>query len=294
MASAQVFTGHTAELLRAGLPPLIESIGQRGFDSALVKSLHQICGAEHAAVYALTADNLMGVTTASIDGSSENYRKLDRYLGAGLWRRDPTFAEARARLADAERATVRTDIRALRDETLREDVYGRRGIKDRVLICARTKGAMIGLALSSSDADFSASDHLASVEENAPLLFAVLAKHMALAQGTVDVSFALTSLDEIEACISAQMPSMPRREAEVCSRTIYGVTSLGIGLDLGISVETVMTYRKRAYGRLGIATQRELFLWYLDAWSRWPGRTIRTAQAPGGRDGSSRQLALMN
>ena len=37
----------------------------------------------------------------------------------------------------------------------------------------------------------------------------------------------------------------------------------GIGLDLEIVPETVITYKKRAFQRLGIATRHELLLLYL-------------------------------
>ena len=39
---------------------------------------------------------------------------------------------------------------------------------------------------------------------------------------------------------------------------MLGMTSEAIGLKLGISVNTVLTYRKRAYGRLRISCQNEL------------------------------------
>ena len=47
------------------------------------------------------------------------------------------------------------------------------------------------------------------------------------------------------------------------ARILYGLSAAGIAVDLGIGIESVTTYRKRAYRRLGIATQRELLVWYL-------------------------------
>jgi DNA-binding CsgD family transcriptional regulator len=45
----------------------------------------------------------------------------------------------------------------------------------------------------------------------------------------------------------------------VLARALAGLTSAGIALDLRISLNTVLTYRKRAYGRLGVSSQAELF-----------------------------------
>ena len=53
-------------------------------------------------------------------------------------------------------------------------------------------------------------------------------------------------------------PNIPQREAEVCTAIMLGMTSEAIALKLGISVNTVLTYRKRAYNRLNISCQNEL------------------------------------
>jgi DNA-binding CsgD family transcriptional regulator len=49
------------------------------------------------------------------------------------------------------------------------------------------------------------------------------------------------------------------REVEVCARSLIGMTAEATALDLGIGVTSVATYRKRAYQRLGITSQAELF-----------------------------------
>jgi len=49
------------------------------------------------------------------------------------------------------------------------------------------------------------------------------------------------------------------RELDVCARVLVGYSSEAIALDLGIGESSVATYRKRAYGKLGISSQNELF-----------------------------------
>jgi len=58
---------------------------------------------------------------------------------------------------------------------------------------------------------------------------------------------------------------LTQREADVCAAIALGYTTLGIGLNLGISVNTVATHRKRAYAKLGISCQNELFARYFDS-----------------------------
>ena len=67
----------------------------------------------------------------------------------------------------------------------------------------------------------------------------------------------------------APFDRLTSREREVCERIVLGYTSIGIGLDLDIAFSSVLTYRKRAYAKLGIGTQNELFALCLDA-SRRP------------------------
>ena len=52
---------------------------------------------------------------------------------------------------------------------------------------------------------------------------------------------------------------MHRREAEVVSRIVMGMRTEAIGAELGIKAATVITFRKRAYAKLGVARQAELF-----------------------------------
>jgi DNA-binding CsgD family transcriptional regulator len=274
MSLPQIVSRQSSPSLRGDLSALIASIGEPNFDSCLVELLNKVCGAEHACLFLISADKLTGWGTASIDGAQQNYQQMSIYVNEGLWRHDPTFGQARAELDAKGLATVRTDISQLEDDKLRDYIYGRRGIRDRVVMCGRSGEAVMALTMCSSDTGFFTSDNMRHIESMSDTLFALLAKHIDVSRKGSDASLALTTLDEIEMCISEQMPVMPRREAEVCSRAIYGISSLGISLELGISQETVMTYRKRAYSRLGIATQRELFLWYLKLWSAWRGRTI--------------------
>ncbi len=55
------------------------------------------------------------------------------------------------------------------------------------------------------------------------------------------------------------------RERQVCERLLLGYTSVGIGLDLNIAQSSVVTYRRRAYEKLDISTQNELFTLCLTA-----------------------------
>jgi len=55
---------------------------------------------------------------------------------------------------------------------------------------------------------------------------------------------------------------LSRREAEICSRIALGYSALAISLHFNISTNTIATHRKRAYAKLNISSQNELFSRY--------------------------------
>lgn len=55
------------------------------------------------------------------------------------------------------------------------------------------------------------------------------------------------------------------REAMVCTGILTGHTSESIGINLQISINSVLTYRKRLYQKLAISSQNELFITFIGA-----------------------------
>lgn len=92
------------------------------------------------------------------------------------------------------------------------------------------------------------------IAESADLLVAFLARH-----APVDVSGSASGLRErFERCLGEGDHGLTPREAQVCAAIAVGMTSEAIALTLDISINTVLTFRKRAYARLGICSQNEL------------------------------------
>ncbi|MDH7971912.1 helix-turn-helix transcriptional regulator [Sphingomonas sp. AR_OL41] len=63
---------------------------------------------------------------------------------------------------------------------------------------------------------------------------------------------------ELEARFTLGFPALTPRETQVCARAAIGVSIEGAALDLGIGISSVLTYRKRAYRRLGVTSAYEL------------------------------------
>jgi DNA-binding CsgD family transcriptional regulator len=72
----------------------------------------------------------------------------------------------------------------------------------------------------------------------------------------------------------AEPYALSQREAQVCAGIILGYTTLGISLNFGISMNTVATHRKRAYRKLGICSQNELFSRYFEVVNQHPAQPV--------------------
>jgi DNA-binding CsgD family transcriptional regulator len=92
----------------------------------------------------------------------------------------------------------------------------------------------------------------ARLQTIAPAIGASVARHF---QQIATPDQNLAALFATRAPLSALTP----REQDVCRRILTGLSSEAISQALGISLHSTLTYRKRAYERLGISSQNELF-----------------------------------
>ncbi|CAH1654358.1 MAG: helix-turn-helix transcriptional regulator [Chelatococcus sp.] len=88
-------------------------------------------------------------------------------------------------------------------------------------------------------------------------LAAIVERHVELVRSRSSVA----SVSEIKR-IFMQTPlekPLSEREGEVCARVVAGYSNEAISLDLSVSMHSVVTYRRRAYQKLNVTSQSELF-----------------------------------
>lgn len=259
----------------AALATLVDAIGEDRFGPALARFLNELCGADHFAAFRLGHDEVGEVAACCVEPARTARDRVDAYVHRGWWKRDPAMTEARRCLGAAQPSIIHVDFSDDGYAAVRSSIF--HDVRDRLLLCGHGPNADFGLSIVRTDplAPF-AGEAVEKVAHSAQLLMAALGKHADIRQTRPNVAQALTELAEIESCIVATS-ALPRREAEVSARILYGMSSVGIALDLCVSEETVKTYRKRAYQRLAIGSERELLTWYLACWSRWRGHRYELA-----------------
>lgn len=251
------------------LPALVNAIGENGFGPVLAHYLNDLCGAYHFAAFRFEKDELRLVAACCVEPERTARDRVDSYVSKGWWKLDPAMNEVQRGAGVHGPKIIKVDFSDSSYAAVRTSVYP--DVGDRLLLCGHGPHADFGLSLVRADTQTPfAFDAIEKIANSAELLMAVLSKHAHLRHSRPSVTQAITNLPEIENCV-VSIGALPRREAEVCSRILYGMSSVGISLDLHVSEETVKTYRKRAYQRLAIGCERELLAWYLAHWSQLRG-----------------------
>jgi DNA-binding CsgD family transcriptional regulator len=256
----------------------IAAIGTDTFGSELDTLVDRICGVDFCACYRIDEDSV-DVVALSDPNRFESAARIDSYAHDKLWETDPALSQAYHQLASNNLAHARLRRSDISDGRLRDVVYTH--LVDRLLICH--KGTMGVFAMSLLRWRGSLPFQLGEIDAllaSSPVIMALVDRHFVYSGKRHQPTDAFLSLQLAERCFEAQT-DMPARECEVCARIVFGQSLPAIASDLRISVDTVKSYVKRAYQRLGIASQRDLMVAYLQHWSAWlpggkqPRRAVR-------------------
>jgi hypothetical protein len=239
--------------VRAYIQRLIQVVGTPRFEAEFVKAMSETTRSEHATAYAFSPNAPPRLLLAASNGPLPAAKmRAAKYL-AQYWRQDPASMFDDAGHSDAK--AVRTLPQDIDDSLYRHDCYTSLRITDRFTLmqCNGHQTYRVNLYRSGRSGRFAQSD-VDNIMNSADLLVSLLVKHAAsnLPNGRRPAP------ELFEDRLRLIEPNMPTREAEVCAAIMSGMTSEAIALHLGISVNTVLTYRKRAYGRLKISCQNEL------------------------------------
>jgi hypothetical protein len=243
----------TRDPVRTHMQRLIEVVGTARFEPELVKAMNDATRSEHVTAYAFAPNAPPRLLFAGTHGPLPAAKmRAVKYL-AQYWKHDPASLFEDAGKNDTK--ALRTLPQDIDDSLYRQDCYTSLRITDRFTLMQRDGGHCyrVNLYRSGRGGRFAQSD-VDHIMNSADLLVGLLIKH-----GATNPSNGQKPAPQLfQDRLRLVEPNMPTREAEVCAAIMSGMTSEAIALHLGISVNTVLTYRKRAYGRLKISCQNEL------------------------------------
>jgi len=238
-----------------GLAQLIDVVGDDAFAPSLFKSVFSLTKPDHLTAFSFAGDAEPRVIFAENIGRRPVAHDIARQYRKDYWRHD--LANQITLPLEGRRLDgcwgVRTSASEIDHANYRTHCYTSAGLEDRISLSEARNGRTLRVNFYRYRGKAFCSEDAARIFDSAKLLLALVRRHDQEASAP-----ALDSSDQCRMRLAAIAPSLPARELDVCVSIVNGVTSEGIALALNVSINTVFTYRKRAYARLGISSQNEL------------------------------------
>jgi DNA-binding CsgD family transcriptional regulator len=241
----------------AGVIGGIGATGEGGFARRALVSVNEALRAGSWSVYRVWRDQPPVLYLSSSHGVRDTTRDCFQAYRDGLYRRDRTFDAARQ-----GRLMLRLRACDFPNRDHREAIYHRHGVAERLSIAEpQADGSVLAVNLYHHEHQGGfAEGELENFEALASGLLAAVRRHLELVDQT---PMARPGPQALRAALQRRHPEMPPRELDVCARLLQGLSYDGIADDLGLSVATVKTYRRRAFERMGLHFKSELFATFL-------------------------------
>ncbi|NWL47414.1 hypothetical protein DM819_16545 [Pseudomonas hunanensis] len=263
------------------LARLVGEIGTNDFDQQFYDLSREILNVNQCTVFRFATGEQPECLLAEANHSQ--YRNLVRGIAQEFARegylRDPNLIGPGSMTPSGNRLIVRcVSPGHVRDVAFRKRFYDEALVRQELAMIASINGQTLYCSFfrSEEQKDFSSED-AQQLQMLGNFMIQTLGKHaeivgMRQAQqplrpepATLCPERRERMYQELRATLLKAPGGLTQREAEICASIALGYTTLGISLRLGISINTVATHRKRAYAKLGISSQNELFARYFDS-----------------------------
>lgn len=243
------------------LEQAIAGLGTDRFRDGLLAYANSIATVDHVALIRFDqVSRARIVASATRAGARIKGDGVQRAYERCFYRSDPNQAVWRESAPDAGTGFRRLVPRRLSDADYRLHCFDTARLIDRLSVIASAEGFHYCVNLyRCADTGPFATDEAEAFRDGGALLAALSVKHDRLANRGPTAPDRTARLADLMTRLSAIQRRLTRRELEVGARIVIGMGSEAIALELGLSQNSVATYRKRAYGKLGIACQNELF-----------------------------------
>lgn len=255
---------------------LVTEIGDPAFSQKYAETCRDIFDNDQCTVFCFSEGEAPSclIADAMVEETKQITRTLaDEYIETAHLR-DPTMREIK-RAAGSSREPMIKKVSAteIRDNVYRARFYEEALVRQKIAIVSFVGRRILysNFYRNPEQRDFDQSDIDALVEIG-PLLCRILAKHFDLTADAQPASVHPQELtkafrdklqEKVRVALLQEDCSLTPREAEVCAAIAIGYTTEAVGLNFGISMNTVATHRKRAYSKLQISSQNELFARYI-------------------------------
>jgi len=235
---------------------VIGSIGTNRYASACLDLFGQSLDAEHWALFHYHADRSVScIATASRVHAAAALKNIDRFV-MHCHRVDPSLIALKQQYQDRACVT-KMHIEDIQDRQYRH-CFEATEVQERISFYSRIDSELHQLCVYRGPRrrGFSSLD-LAQFSSLARLVLETAFQHEKLCRGVTAFPGPM-DIAAIDRCLEWLPGGLSKREREVCARAAVGKTIEGTALDLNIRKTSVVTYRQRAYQKLGISRLAEL------------------------------------
>lgn len=235
---------------------VISDIGEARFPETLIGTVAElICYVDHCSIFRFRSERKVHhIGTASFVSLDEGVRSAERYAG-GLHAYDPMHGFVH-NCRDTDRIYLYKLTPDLIHHRRYRDSLAELQTIERISVLTRAEEVWYSLNLyrSAASGTFSRSE-VNRLVEAAALLASLTRKHSEL----ITLRSRHAKPPQFEERLRDVPALLSAREREVCRLALLGYHSKAIASLLELRYSTVLTYRKRAYAKLGISSQNELF-----------------------------------
>jgi len=249
----------------APMAALMDEVGETGFSEKFLETLRHIAGTDFCSAFQAEEDGSLTYLFAcgyhsTIPGFAER-ASLD--YARRYWQRDRVTRQmlnggsGHGNSGHRKVQVVRQAWNGIRDPEYRRDCYERAHVLERLTIYhAEVPRVFASLYRTRESGPFPilAVDR---IETMAPLLMAMLVKHVRL-QGRPQTAPLHPPQQEIAGRLLQAGYALSGREAEVSAGLLLGRTHREISEKVGLALSSIVTYRQRAYRKLGVSDRRGL------------------------------------
>lgn len=232
--------GALAAVLRL-LSEALTRAGEENFHEPFLDAVERL-GADQCMVFAYAPDNARCLLARNFRAGARGRRLAATYVD-GWFRADPLYREALAMPEGGCRVVPMAAIADAMSEAYRERFFAAPGLSGKIAVLTTSHGLRLAVNLYRGKADYQGV-FAAMPEAVLQLLAQAAAVHFAsLTRPAYPLPLAVLS----------------EREREVCLGILNGRKAEAIAGDMAVSPSSVVTYRRRAYDKLGINSRAALF-----------------------------------
>lgn len=233
----------------------MDSVGTCRFGHELAKTAHTALGADLVTVFRFVEDHAPDpIAIASLQPADLARRAASPYASR-YWKNDPSNIFVNRALPTGSCHLVSLAADELCDSSHRLDCYDAIGLSHQVSLIAASGREYVKLTLHRQSRAAFDTEELSAWGRHLPWLVPLFTKHVS---SSVGQRMATPAAQRFEAYLADLCPALTPRERAVCSLIAIGISSEGIALRLKVSLNTVLTFRRRAYAKLHISSQAEL------------------------------------